>query len=59
LLTNEIFINIKTNPLCLLNIGFWTCALTALIIPGSILRPLANFYRHRITRYFVRRIKRP
>jgi len=58
MLTKELLVNIKINPLCLLNIGFWVCALTALIVPGSILRPFANFYRHRITRLFCRIIKR-
>ena len=58
MLTKEILVNIKLNPLCLLNIGFWVCALTALIVPGRILRPLANWYRHRITRHFCKEIKR-
>ena len=59
MLWREIKITIKLNWKCLLNLGFWTCALTALIVPGWILRPLANFYRHRITRHFVHIIERP
>ena len=58
MLNTEIKNTIKINPWCLLNIGFWTCALIALIVPGWILRPLANFYRHRITRHFCNIIRR-
>ncbi len=59
LLLSEIKVTIKINPKCLLNIGFWFCVLIALIVPGCILRPLSNFYRHRITRHFVKIIRRP
>ena len=59
MLISEIKETIKLNPKCLLNIGFWFCTLIALIVPGCILRRLANFYRHRITRKFVRIIERP
>lgn len=58
MLKREIRYTIMLNKKCLLNIGFWTCALTALLVPGSILRPLANFYRHRITRHFCKVIER-
>lgn len=58
MLLSEIFITIKLRPSVLFNIGFWTCALTAVLVPGWILRPLANFYRHRITRHFCRIIGR-
>jgi len=53
LLLNEIRDTIKLNPKCLFNIGFWFCALIALIVPGCILHRLSNFYRHRFTRHFV------
>jgi glycosyltransferase involved in cell wall biosynthesis len=58
LLHSEIRETIKLNPKCLLNLGFWFCASIALIVPGWILRRLSNFYRHRITRRFVRVIER-
>ena len=59
MLDNEIKEMIRLKPKCLLNIGFWFCVLTAIIVPGWILRRLSNFYRHRITRRFVRIIERP
>lgn len=59
MLLREIGITIKLNPWVLTNLGFWFCTLIALIVPGWILRPLSNFYRHRITRYFVKIIERP
>jgi glycosyltransferase involved in cell wall biosynthesis len=58
MLFSEIKETIKINPKCLLNIGFWFCALIAIIVPGWILRRLSNFYRHRITRLFCRIIER-
>ena len=59
LLIGEIKETIKLNPKCLLNIGFWFCTIIALIVPSFILKHLSNFYRHRITRYFVHIIERP
>ena len=59
MLMDEIWINIKLKPIILFNIRFWFCVLTAIIVPGWILRRLSNFYRHRITRHFVSIIKRP
>ena len=58
MLWREIKMTIKLNPYCLLNIGFWFCGLVALIIPKWILRPVSNWYRHRITRRFVKIIER-
>lgn len=58
MLWREIKMTVKLNPLCLFNIGFWFCGLVALLIPKWILRPISNWYRHRITRYFVHQIRR-
>jgi glycosyltransferase involved in cell wall biosynthesis len=58
LLLNEIWITIMIKPKVLLNIGFWFCALVAIIVPGCVLRRLSNFYRHRITRRFCKIIER-
>lgn len=58
MLFSEIKETIKINPKCLLNIGFWFCVSVAIIVPGWILRRLSNWYRHRITRRFVRIIER-
>jgi glycosyltransferase involved in cell wall biosynthesis len=57
-LLDEIKISIRLKPTILISPAFWIFALTALIVPGWILRPLANFYRHRITRRFARIITR-
>jgi glycosyltransferase involved in cell wall biosynthesis len=57
-LWDEIKISIRLKPIILISPAFWLFALTALIVPGSILRPLANFYRHRITRLFCHVITR-
>ena len=32
---------------------FWSSAITAVLIPGFLLKPLSNFYRHRLRRKFV------
>lgn len=58
LLLDEIKQTIKINPRCLLNIGFWFCVSVALLIPSFVLKHLSNWYRHRITRKFVRVIER-
>ena len=58
LLVDEIKQTIKLNPKCLLNIGFWFCAIIAFVVPSFILKHLSNFYRHRITRKFVKVIER-
>jgi glycosyltransferase involved in cell wall biosynthesis len=58
MLWGEIKMAVKLNPWALANIGFWFCALVALIFPRWLLRPLSNFYRHRITRHFVHQITR-
>jgi glycosyltransferase involved in cell wall biosynthesis len=61
LLLREIYLSIKINPKITLDPSFWFYALMALIVPGFISRPLANFYRHRITRQFLKNaiIRRP
>jgi glycosyltransferase involved in cell wall biosynthesis len=43
---------VKREPL------FWFYIIVAVVVPGSILRPLANFYRHRIVRHNVSIISR-
>lgn len=58
LLLGEIWSTVKLNPKNLADPLFYLCALTALIVPGSILRPLSDFWRHRINRHFVSIIKR-
>lgn len=58
MLLSEIKETIKLNPKCLFNLGFWFCVLVALMVPGWILRRLSNFYRNRITKRFVKPIKR-
>lgn len=58
-LWSEIQMTIKLDKKCLLDIRFWFCALVAVILPRSILRPISNWYRHRITRLFCRIIERP
>jgi hypothetical protein len=39
--------------------AFWFYATVAVLVPGCILRPLANFYRHRINRKKCKIIERP
>lgn len=58
LLWNEIMVHLKNNKKCLMEERFWFYALTALIVPGFILRPFTNLYRHRITRNNVQILKR-
>ena len=58
LLWREIWLTAKINPRNLVEPLFYLCALTALIVPGSILRHLSNFWRHRINRGRVSIIKR-
>lgn len=57
-LWGEICEVIKTDKMALLHPQFYFYALTALLLPGRMLKPLSNFYRHRITRQFVRIIER-
>lgn len=56
---NEICLTVKINKNNLKDPFFWFCAAVALIVPGSILRPLSRFYRHRINRYNCEIIRRP
>ena len=58
LLWSEICLAIKMNPKVLLEARFYIFAIASVIVPGCILRPLTNFYRHRITRKHVRIIPR-
>lgn len=51
-LLKDIFTTIKVKPSSLLDFKFWMYAIIALVVPGRVLRPLANFYRHRIKRRF-------
>lgn len=50
---------VRVNPSVLWNLKFILFSIISLALPGSILRPLSNFYRHRISRMFCRIIKRP
>jgi glycosyltransferase involved in cell wall biosynthesis len=52
-LWKEIWLTVKINPKNLLDPLFYFCAITAVIVPGYILRPLSDFYRDKITRQFV------
>ena len=45
MLIREIKSMIKINPECVKEPKFWIYALTALIVPGFILRPLSKFIR--------------
>lgn len=58
LLPREVYNIIKINPKNLLDPYFWLYAVIACTIPGWILRPLSNFYRHRITRRKCKIIER-
>lgn len=58
MLKNEIKTCVKINPYVLLNPWFLFCAGLALFVPGKVLIHLSRFYRHRITRLFVREITR-
>ena len=58
ILLREIRTSIQLQPLSLINPKFIACALIALIVPRKALIHLSNFYRHRITRHFVRIIER-
>lgn len=58
ILLREIWITVKINPRNLLDPLFYFCAITAVTVPGFILRPLSDFWRHRIGRHLVSTIKR-
>ena len=58
-LWEEICQSLKGNMTALLNPIFWLYATIAITAPGCVLRPLSNFWRHRITRRFCRIIERP
>lgn len=57
-LINEIKTCLKIEPRSIFNLSFIFCALIALTIPSRLLIHLSRFYRHRITRLFVREITR-
>ena len=57
-LWEEICQSLEGNKKALLDLSFWFFALIAVVIPGCVLKPLSNFYRHRITRRFVKTIER-
>lgn len=59
LVWREICLTVKINPKNLRDPLFWFCAIVAIVVPGSILRPLSNFYRHRINRLFCEILRRP
>lgn len=58
MLWGEICESVKINPKVLFQPLFWLYATIAVIVPRRYLIPLSNFYRHRITRRFVRIIER-
>lgn len=55
---DEIKAMIELNPSCQKDFMFWLCARTATSVPSFILRHLAAFYRHRISRRSAYIIKR-
>jgi glycosyltransferase involved in cell wall biosynthesis len=57
-LWREICVSVKLNPRILLNPLFWFYSLMAIIVPTWVLKPLSNFYRHRITRLGCKIIER-
>lgn len=59
ILWREICLAVKINPNNLKETMFWFSAITAVLIPRSMLIPLSRFYRHRITRRYCEVIQRP
>jgi len=55
---DEIKAMIEVNPDCQRSFMFWLCARTATSVPSWVLRHLAAFYRHRISRRKAYIIKR-
>jgi len=47
MLIREIRSTIRIHPKCLKDVRFWFCVLTALIVPGFLLRPLSAMYREK------------
>jgi hypothetical protein len=58
LLWQEIKAALKYTPDVKYEWQFWFYVITAIVIPGFILRPVSNWYRHRINRHFCTIIKR-
>jgi glycosyltransferase involved in cell wall biosynthesis len=58
-LLEEIKTCVKLNKWVLIDVAFWFYSILAISVPSSVLRPLSNFWRHRITRCFARIIERP
>jgi len=54
----EIKMALKLTPKVREEKEFWICVIIAVVVPGWILRPLSNFYRHRINRRRCRIIER-
>ena len=50
MLWSEINMALKYTPKVKKEWQFWVCVVIAVVVPGYILRPLSNFYRHRISR---------
>jgi len=59
ILWREICTAVKINRDILFDLSFWFHAGVALIVPGSMLRPMSDFYRHRINRHFCSIKQRP
>lgn len=57
-LWEEICQSVKGSRTALLRPTWWLFAIIAVVVPGSVLRPLSNFWRHRIMRRFLKIIER-
>ena len=58
LVMREIRLTLEINPDNKKDPFFWFCTAVAVLVPREILRPLSNFYRHRISRLKCKIIKR-
>ena len=58
LVWREICIAVRLNKTILKDPKFYLYAVTALLVPGFILREITNFYRHNITRIKAKIIER-
>lgn len=57
-LLEEIDLYIKLRPTNILNPRMWFFIIIALLTPRFLLRKIPLFYRHRISRYFTKEVKR-
>jgi hypothetical protein len=54
----EIKNQVRIDKMVLIEPLFWFFSISAIILPGFIIKPLYNFYRHRISRHFYKIIGR-